>query len=112
MVAQTNRHLIANRPYIIVTYKVKQIDITILCDENMSIKETKKKREYKDLEIDIKRIWKISGSNTHSDRSTWHHQKKNGVRKGASQMLIFIRCKRNIYYGLQGSFVKPITFEV
>ena len=59
----TDRHIGANRPDIIIKDKVnsncKLIDMTVPCDRNVSIKEMEKKSKYKDLEIEIQRMWKM-----------------------------------------------------
>ena len=63
MAVQTDRHLGANRRDIIIKDKVnstcKLIDMTAPCDQNVSIKEMEKKSNYKDLEIEIQRMWKM-----------------------------------------------------
>lgn len=33
--------------------------MTVPCDKNVSSKEIEKKRKYKDLEIEIQRMWKM-----------------------------------------------------
>ena len=37
----------------------KLINMTVPCDKNVSIKEMEKKSRYKDLEIEIKRMWNM-----------------------------------------------------
>ena len=37
----------------------KLIGITVPCDKNVSIKEMEKKNKYKNLEIEIQRMWKM-----------------------------------------------------
>ena len=37
----------------------KLIDMTVPCDKNVSSKEIEKKSKYKDLEIEIQRMWKM-----------------------------------------------------
>ena len=37
----------------------KLIDMAVPCDRNVSIKEMEKKSKYKDLEIEIQRMWKM-----------------------------------------------------
>ena len=63
MAVQTDRHISANRPDIIIRDKVsstcKLIDITIPCNTTVSSKEIEKKSKYKDLEIEIQRMWKM-----------------------------------------------------
>ena len=63
MAVNTERHIGANRPDIIIKDKVnsncKLIDMTVPCDKNVSIKEMEKKSKYKDLEIEIQRMWKM-----------------------------------------------------
>ena len=60
---QTDRHISANRPDIIIKDKVnstcKLIDMTVPCDKNVSSKEIEKKSNYKDLEIEIQRMWNM-----------------------------------------------------
>ena len=62
MAVQTDRHISANRPDIIIKDRVnsicKLIDMTVPCDKNVSSKEIEKKSKYKDLEIEIQRMWK------------------------------------------------------
>ena len=63
MAVQKDRHISANRPDIIIKENVnstcKLIDTTVPCDKNVSSKEIEKKSKYKDLEIEIKRMWKV-----------------------------------------------------
>ena len=51
---QADRHISANRPYVIIKDTVnsicKLIDMTVPCDKNVSSKEIEKKSRYKDLE--------------------------------------------------------------
>ena len=57
----TDRTITANRPDIIVkdsvnaTYKL--IDMTVPSDRNIALKEIEKKSKYKDLELEIQRMW-------------------------------------------------------
>jgi len=63
MAVQTDRHISANRPDIIIKDKMnstcKLIDMTVPCDKNVSSKEIEKKSKYKNLEIEIQRMWKM-----------------------------------------------------
>ena len=58
----TDREIRANRPDIIVKDKTNKvcllIDVAVPSDSNVSIKEFEKKSKYKDLEIEIQRMWK------------------------------------------------------
>ena len=58
MAVNTDRHIGANRPDIIIKDKVnstcKLIDMTVPCDKNVSTKEMEKKSKCKDLEIENK----------------------------------------------------------
>jgi len=62
MAVQTDRHISANRPDIIfkdnMNSTCKLIDMTVPCDKNVSSKEIEKKSKYKNLEIEIQRMWK------------------------------------------------------
>ena len=57
----TDRTITANRPDIIVkdltNFTCKLIDMTIPSDRNIALKETEKKSKYKDLELEIQRMW-------------------------------------------------------
>ena len=57
----TDRTITANRPDIIVKDSVnsscKLIDMTVSSDRNIALKETEKKMKYKDLELEIQRMW-------------------------------------------------------
>ena len=57
----TDRTITANRPDIIVkdltNLTCKLIDMTIPSDRNIALKETEKKSKYKDLELEIQRMW-------------------------------------------------------
>ena len=59
----TNRTKTANRPDIIVKDSVnstcKLIDMTVPSDRNIALKETEKKSKYKDLELEIQRMWQM-----------------------------------------------------
>ena len=61
MPVNTNRTITANRPGIIVKDSVnstcKLIDMTVPPDRNITLKEIKKKSKYKDLELEIQRMW-------------------------------------------------------
>ena len=56
-----DRTITANRPDIVVKDSVnstcKLIDITVPSDRNITLKEIKKKNKYKDLELEIQRMW-------------------------------------------------------
>ena len=58
-----NNNISANRSDIIIKDNVnstcKLIDMTVRCDKNVSSKEIEKKSKYKDLEIEIQRMWKM-----------------------------------------------------
>ena len=61
MPVNTDRAITANRSDIIVKDSVnstcKLIDITVSSDRNIALKETEKKSKYKDLELEIQRMW-------------------------------------------------------
>ena len=61
MPVDTDRTITANRPDIIVKDSVystcKLIDMTVPSDRNIALKETEKKCKYKDLELEIQRMW-------------------------------------------------------
>ena len=63
MPVNTDRTITANRPDIIVKDSVnstrKLIDMTVLSDRNIALKEIEKKSNYKDLELEleIQRMW-------------------------------------------------------
>jgi len=61
MPIHTDRTIAANRPDIVLKNKKDQtcllIDMTVPLDANTSVKTTEKLNKYKDLEIEIERIW-------------------------------------------------------
>ena len=61
MPVNTDITITANRPDIIVKDSVnstcKLIDITVSSDRNIALKETEKNSKYKDLEVEIQRMW-------------------------------------------------------
>ena len=61
MPVNTDRTITANRPDIIVKDSVnstcKLIDMTVPSDRNIALKEIEKKSKYKDLELEIQRMW-------------------------------------------------------
>ena len=61
MPVNTDRTITANRPDIIVKDSVnstcKLIDMTVASDRNIALKETEKKSKYRDLELEIQRMW-------------------------------------------------------
>ena len=63
MPVNTDRTITANRPDIIIkdavnsTYKL--IDMSIPPERNMALKEIEKKSKYKDLELEIQRMWQM-----------------------------------------------------
>ena len=79
MPVNTDRTITANRPDIIVKDSVnstcKLIDMTVPSDRNIALKEIEKKSKYKDLELEIQRMWHMKtivipvviGVRAHSD---------------------------------------------
>ena len=63
MPVNTDRTITANRPDIIVKNSVnstcKLIDMTVPSDRNIALKEIEKKSKYKDLGLEIQRMWHI-----------------------------------------------------
>ena len=61
MPVNTDRTITVNRPDIIVKDSVnstcKLIDVTVPSDRNIALKEIEKKSKYKDLELEIQRMW-------------------------------------------------------
>ena len=61
MPVNTDRIITANRPDINVKDSMnstcKLIDITVKSDRNIALKEIEKKSKYKDLELEIQRMW-------------------------------------------------------
>ena len=60
MTVHTDRAITANRPDIVkdlTNFTCKLIDMTIPSDRNIALKETEKKSKYKDLELEIQRMW-------------------------------------------------------
>jgi hypothetical protein len=59
---QTDREVLANRPDIIIKNKDKTcllIDVAIPSDKNVIQKEAEKKLKYKNLSIEIQRMWNM-----------------------------------------------------
>jgi hypothetical protein len=60
---QVDREVLANRPDIIIKNKKDKtcllIDVVIPSDNNVIQKESEKKLKYKDLSIEIQRMWKM-----------------------------------------------------
>ena len=63
MPVNTDRTITANRPDIIIKDSVnstcKLIDMSIPSDTNIALKEIEKKSKYKDLELEIQRMWQM-----------------------------------------------------
>ena len=61
MPVNTDRTITANRPDIVVkdsgNSTCKLIDMTVPSDRKIALKEIEKKRKYKDLELEIQRMW-------------------------------------------------------
>jgi hypothetical protein len=59
----TNKEVLANRPDFIIKSKKDEIcllvDVAILSDRNVIQKETEKKLKYKNLNIEIQRMWSM-----------------------------------------------------
>ena len=60
----TDRTIKANRPDLVIknknTNKCLLIDVSVPADKNITIKEFEKRSKYKDLEIEIQRMWKMN----------------------------------------------------
>jgi uncharacterized membrane protein len=60
---QTNRQVLANRPDIIIKNKKDKtcllIDVAIPSDKNIIQKEAERKLKYKNLSIEIQRMWNM-----------------------------------------------------
>ena len=76
----TDCEIKANRPDFILKCKDQKswllIDIAIPTDKNISTKVTEKLSKYKDLEIEIERMWGMKPGNTSSDWSSRSHQER------------------------------------
>lgn len=63
MQVHTDREIRANRPDIIIKDKKNKmcylIDMTVPSERNVSVKEIEKLSKYKDLEIEINRMWEM-----------------------------------------------------
>ena len=63
MPVNIDRTITANRPVIIVKDSVnstcKLIDMTVSSDRNTALKGIEKKSKYKDLELEIQRMWRM-----------------------------------------------------
>jgi len=59
----TDRTILANRPDVVLHDKTEKtcllIDVAISDDSNLNTKETEKLSKYKDLEIDVSRMWRL-----------------------------------------------------
>ena len=66
MSIQTDREIKANRPDIVMKDKQEKscllIDMSIPCEKNTSVKVTEKLPKYKDLDIEIERMWRMKAS--------------------------------------------------
>ena len=60
---RTDRTIQANRPDIIIKHKQSKtcqlIEMSVPSDNNISVKEFEKRSKYKDLEIEIAKMWKM-----------------------------------------------------
>ena len=63
MLVNTDRTITAKKADIIVKDSVsstcKLIDMTVPSDRNIAVKETEKKSKYKDLELEVQRMWHL-----------------------------------------------------
>ena len=63
MQVHTDREIKANRPDIIIKNRKEKtcylIDMTVPSERNVSVKEVEKLSKYKDLEIEITRMWEM-----------------------------------------------------
>ena len=75
MPVNTDRIITANRPDINVKDSVnstcKLIDITVTSDRNIALKEIEKKSNYKDLELEIRRMWHIKTVGSKQQQFRW-----------------------------------------
>ena len=84
MPVNIDRTITVNRPDIIVKDSVnstcKLIDMTVPSDRNIALKEIEKKSKYKDLELEIQRMWHVK--TMHSDPCScwcaWHSKEGYG----------------------------------
>ena len=79
----TDRTIAANRPDIVLKNKKDKtcllIDMTIPLDTNTSVKTTEKLNKYKDLEIEVKRMWGLKTTTVSVVMGApWHHQEGYG----------------------------------
>ena len=83
MSLHTDRTIAANRPDTELKNKRDKtcllIDMTIPLDTNTSVKTTEKLTKYKDLEIEVERMWGAQNNNSPGCYgSSWHHQEGHG----------------------------------
>ena len=79
MPIHTDRTIAANRPIIVLKNKKDKtcllIDMTVPLDANTSVKTTEKLNKYKDLEIEVERMWGAQNNNSPGGyRSPRYHQ--------------------------------------
>ena len=83
MPIHTDRTIAANRPDIVLKNKKDKtcllIDMTTPLDINTLFKTTEKLTKYKDLEIEVERMWGAqNNSSPGCYGSSWHHQEGHG----------------------------------
>lgn len=90
----------ANKPDIVVEYRSNKvsilIDMSILCNHNLSAIEFDKLRKYKDLKIEIENMWHLKGD-TKSVIVGVRCMMKKGAENHSSVILIYHsyrKCKR------------------
>ena len=79
----TDRTIPANTPDIVLKNKKDKtcllIDMTTPLDTNTLVKTTEKLTKYKDLEIEVERMWGAQNNNSPGCYgSSWHHQEGHG----------------------------------
>ena len=85
MQVHTEKEIKANKPDIIIKDHINNtcqlIDMTVPSDRNVSIKEVKKYSKYKDLEIEISKMWKMKTiTNSCCHRCAWSYKEWNEIK--------------------------------
>ena len=102
----TNGTVTANRPDIIIKDSVnstcKSIDVTVPSETNIALKKTEKKNKFKDLKLEIQRMWHMKTKVILACGCccTWYSEKGHGKKRHESIIDSYDRDSKDLHSGI------------